>query len=353
VGILLSGAAFAQDRQTDDTPPTIRFTTVEEGIKLEVIDWGGSGPPLVLLAGLGDTAHVFDKFALRLNPTYHVYGITRRGFGASSAPSTENGNYSANRLGDDVVAVIDALKLNRPLLAGHSVAGEELSSIASRHPEKIAALIYIDAAYQYALYDEKHEDLVLDSISMRNELDQLHLGTLHLSSERLKEVLVQTQRLQGEVQQRIEDLSSLSAPHPVNNPVIVAILDGQQKYTHIDVPVLAIFNVPHTPAFLRLAENQAQAFKSQVPSARVVLIQNADHYLFRTNEGDVLREINDFVGWLHLRRVQDESNIDSVRFIIDGLFKQCLEVVSRSDSPNAESDISKNVQPGSSLAEAR
>lgn len=296
---LLAADCFAQDRQTDDTRHTIQFVAVEDGVKLEVINWGGSGPPLVLLAGLGDTAHVFDKFALKLIPTYRVYGITRRGFGASSTPSTENANYSANRLGDDVVAVIDALKLDRPLLAGHSLAGEELSSVASRHAEKISALIYIDAGYQYALYDEKHGDLVLDSIAMRDKLDQLNLGTLHLSPERLTEVLAQTQRVQGELQQRIEDLSSLSPPHAPNNPVIVAVLDGQQKYTHIDVPVLAIFNVPHTPAFLRLAQNQAQAFKTQVPGVRIVLIPNADHYLFRTNEGDVLREINEFVSGLH------------------------------------------------------
>jgi non-heme chloroperoxidase len=299
-GILLAGAAFAQERQTDDTPHTIRLIAVEEGIKLEVIDWGGSGPPLVLLAGLGDTAHVFDKFAQGLVPTYHVYGITRRGFGASSAPPATNGNYSANRLGDDVVAVIDALKLNRPLLAGHSVAGEELSSVASRHPEKIAGLIYIDAGYQYALYDQKHGDLVLDSISLRNKLDQLHLGTLHLSPEQLKDVLAETQRLQRELQQRIKDLSSLSAPHAIDNSISVAILDGEQTYTHVDVPVLAIFNVPHTPAFHRLVENQAQAFQSQVPNARVVMIPNADHYLFRSKENDVIREINDFVGGLHL-----------------------------------------------------
>lgn len=301
VSILLSGDSFAQNRQTGDTGHTIQFIAVEDGIKLEVIDWGGSGPALVLLAGLGDTAHVFDKFALKLVPTYHVYGITRRGFGASSAPPTENANYSADRLGDDVVAVIDALKLDRPLLAGHSVAGEELSSVASRHAEKISALIYIDAGYQYALYDEKHGDLVLDSMAMRDKLDQLHLGTLHLSPERLTEVLAQTRRLQGELQQRIEDLSSLSPPHPPDNPVVVAVLDGQQNYTHIDVPVLAIFNVPHTPAFLRLAENQAQAFKSQVPSARVAFIPNADHYLFRSNEAEVVREIDEFAAGLQLR----------------------------------------------------
>lgn len=300
VGILFAGAALAQERQTDDTPHLVRFIAVEEGIKLEVIDWGGSGPPLVLLAGLGDTAHVFDKFALRLVPTYHVYGITRRGFGASSVPPAENGNYSANRLGDDVVAVIDRLNLNRPLLAGHSIAGEELSAVASRHPEKITALVYIDAGYQYALYDEKHGDLVLDSFALRDKLDQSHLGTLHLNPEQLKEVLVETQRLQGELQQRIKDLSTQSAPHPIDNPVSVAILDGQQKYIRVGVPVLAFFNVPHTPAFRRLVENQAQAFKSQVPGARVVMMQNADHYLFRSRESDLLREINDFADGLHL-----------------------------------------------------
>jgi non-heme chloroperoxidase len=298
--ILLSRDCFVQDRQTDDTRHKIQFVAVEDGVKLEVIDWGGSGPPLVLLAGLGDTAHVFDKFALKLVPTYHVYGITRRGFGASTAPSIENGNYSANRLGDDVVAIIDALKLDRPLLVGHSIAGEELSSVASRHPEKISALIYIDAGYQYALYDEKHGDLVVDAIAMRDNLDQLHLGTLHLNPERLTELVAQTRQLQGELQQRLDDLSILSPPHPPDNPVVIAVLDGQQKYMHIDVPVLAMFNVPHTPAFLRLAQNQAEAFKSQVPGAHIVLVPNADHYLFRTNEADVVREINEFVGGLHL-----------------------------------------------------
>ena len=54
------------------------FLSVEPGVKLEVLDWGGTGRPLVLLAGLGDTAHVFDTLAAKLAVRYHVYGITRR-----------------------------------------------------------------------------------------------------------------------------------------------------------------------------------------------------------------------------------------------------------------------------------
>jgi len=41
---------------------------VDDNVKLEVLDWGGTGRPLVLLAGLGNTAHVFDDFAPKLTP---------------------------------------------------------------------------------------------------------------------------------------------------------------------------------------------------------------------------------------------------------------------------------------------
>jgi len=68
---------------------------------------------------------------LVLTPEFHVYGIPRRGYGMSSAPDSE---YSADRLGDGVLAVLDSLKLDRPIL-GHFLGGEELSSVGSRHPE--------------------------------------------------------------------------------------------------------------------------------------------------------------------------------------------------------------------------
>src|SRR5207344_2863639 len=67
----------------DPSPHTIRFVAVETDVRLEVLDWGGSGRPVVLLAGGGNTAHVFDEFAPRLTANCHVYGLTRRGFGAS------------------------------------------------------------------------------------------------------------------------------------------------------------------------------------------------------------------------------------------------------------------------------
>src|SRR5690242_17473939 len=50
----------------DPSSHTVRLVTVERGVRLEVLDWGGSGKPVVLLAGGGNTAHVFDEFAPKL-----------------------------------------------------------------------------------------------------------------------------------------------------------------------------------------------------------------------------------------------------------------------------------------------
>jgi non-heme chloroperoxidase len=91
----------------DPSPHKVRFVPVERNVKLEVLDWGGTGRPVVLLTGLGDNAHVYDHFAPKLTSRYRVYGITRRGFGASSAPVPTSVSYSADRLGDDVLAVLD------------------------------------------------------------------------------------------------------------------------------------------------------------------------------------------------------------------------------------------------------
>ena len=127
----------------DSSAPQVQFVTVEDGVHLEVIDWGGSGRAIVLLAGSGNTAHVFDDFAPKLADSYHVYGITRRGFGLSSHPAS---GYSEQRLADDVLNVLDSLHLDSPVLMGHSMAGGELSTLGAQHSDRLAALVYLDAA---------------------------------------------------------------------------------------------------------------------------------------------------------------------------------------------------------------
>src|SRR5882672_8911819 len=131
------------DPWRDSSPHAIRMVAVAPGASLEVLDWGGSGRPLVFLAGLHNTAHVFDDFAPSFTDSFHVYAITRRGFGRSSQPPDSD----AAMLVSDLRIVLDSLVLSRVLLVGHSIAGEELTGFAGSYPDRCEALIYLDAAY--------------------------------------------------------------------------------------------------------------------------------------------------------------------------------------------------------------
>ena len=288
----------ARGQSIDSATHTVQFVSVENDVRLEVLDWGGSGRPVVLLAGAGDTAHAFDDFAPKLTRTYHVYGITRRGFGRSSSPES---GYSADRLGDDVLAVLDALKLNRPVLVGHSVAGEELSSIGSRHPERVAGLVYLEAAYIYAYYDPSGEaPWRIDLPELERRITQLQFGRGPQDARPLmQEVLTMLPLVEKdlqELQKSIEKTPELfAAPRTPPPAAAQAIIAGYQKYTQIPVPVLAIFAVQDQSSFGPEDEAQARAFEKGVPSARVVRLPHASHYVYRSNEADVVREINSFI----------------------------------------------------------
>jgi pimeloyl-ACP methyl ester carboxylesterase len=305
--------------QANASPANVQFVTVDQDVRLEVLDWGGTGRPLVFLAGLGNTAHIFDNFAPKFITNYHVYGITRRGFGASSKPDPANGSYGANRLGDDVLAVLDALKLDHPVLAGHSLAGEELSSIGSRHPERVAGLIYLDAGYGYAFYDRVHGDTIFDFFRLQRRIDDFMSGRVADEHQFFDDFSNNVSRLDKDLQEdkeRDPSVPDFHAPRGAAPPIIKAINLGAQEFTKIPVPVLAIFACPHnfdsdpslkndpkTKAAL-IADNlfytsrQADAFAAGVPSAHVVRLPNADHYVFRSNEADVLREMNAFLAKL-------------------------------------------------------
>jgi pimeloyl-ACP methyl ester carboxylesterase len=303
----------------DPSPHSAQFVTVEKDVKLEVLDWGGSGRALVFIPGLGNTAHIFDQFAPKFTGNYHVFGITRRGFGSSSAPAS---GYSADRLGDDVLAVLDSLKIAKPVLAGHSLGGEELSSVGSRHPERVAGLIYLDAGYAYAFYDHERGDMNIDLVDLEKKLAQLHLGKGPADPRPLIKELLEASlpAFEKDLREQQETLKTMpaallaaQAAAPVGMPT-QAIMSGMQKYTKIPAPILAIYAVPHDRGALanpdptaRAADEardeattgaQAIAFESAQPSAKVVRIPHADHYVFRSNEADVLREMNMFLAGL-------------------------------------------------------
>jgi len=324
LAVLFFTAAGAQGTGAYSTQSGVRFVTVEPGVKLEVKDWGGTGRPVVLLAGLGGTLHGFDEFALRLTGKYHVYGITRRGYGASSAPEPVGDNYAADRLGDDVLSVLDQLKIQRPVLIGHSFAGEELSSVGSRFPDRVAGLVYLDAANRYAFSPTHRGDFRIDTLELRRELaaslDAISPTEARKAIDRLQEMLPQFQADLGEEKKlwaTVPEMSAKAYDEQVKErstragQIDKAALDGERRYTELKCPVLAIFALPHDhglpPGPKRDAVDAwemktfgplADSFEAGVPKARVVRIAHARHGVFESNAIEVVNEIDRFIDGL-------------------------------------------------------
>lgn len=291
--------------------PRTRMVTVENGVNLEVLDWGGTGRPLILLQGLDGVAHDYDRFAPQFTAHHHVYGITRRGFGGSSKPTPSPGNYSAERLGKDILIVIQSLKIDHPVLAGQSIAGEELSWIGTFHPDEVAGLIYLEAVDSYSFYDPEQTDMVMDMVDVRHEIDAFQKGEPLSAAvlDRIRDTAAALSKSAGRMAFNVS--TSGSGGDPTLQAVGLAVKFGQERFTTVHVPMLAVMACPHD--YSQLAEQNAKAaavlkakdqarctkqinsLKTSNPSARVVVVPNADHQIVRTNEADVVRAMNAFL----------------------------------------------------------
>ncbi len=317
----LAAPASAQVEWKDPSPHATRLVTVDDGVQLEVLDWGGSGQALVLLAGLGDTAHVFDAFAPMLVAKYRVVGVTRRGHGRSSAPVT---GYGMARLADDIASVIDTLGVNRPLVIGHSFAGEEMHVLGARHATKIAGLIYIDAAFNRADGSEEYDAAArtLPGAPGPGAADRA-------SFDALRAFLVKVQGAAGpEAHLRARFIAnpdgSIARQWAPDLPVRQALTAEMQAMSkayspeRIRVPALAIYAVPKSAADLMMLwypaddasirervgklyllarerfDRHAKWFGGFAERGRVSEIAGP-HHLFLTHSRQVLEQIDTFV----------------------------------------------------------
>ena len=311
-GLLLALAATLTAQSStwrDPSPHTVQMIAVDGDVRLEVLDWGGSGRAVVLLAGLGNTAHVFDDFAPKLTAGFHVYGITRRGFGSSSVPAS---GYEVDRLGDDVVAVVEALKLPAPVIAGHSMSGEELSSVAARHAARIAGLVYLDAVQPYAFDNGAGWSLEDFRTFVNSAPNPPPPGKDDLASSSARAAWYRRTRGVSFPESEVYEMMAHNSPGRVGR----AIQEGTKSFTQIPVAVLAIcalprdfspdlrsFTDPDQRAKMEalVAETQARmekqvaAFRKGVPDSRVVLLPGANHFVFLSNEAEVLREMKAFI----------------------------------------------------------
>jgi pimeloyl-ACP methyl ester carboxylesterase len=111
-------------------------------MQVHVLDWGGSGEPIVLLHGGGLTAHTWDLVCLGLRPTYHCIAPDLRGHGDSSWSPDQRYQLADHR--GDLEGLVAHLGLDRFVLVGMSLGGAVAMHYAGQHAEKLSALVLVD-----------------------------------------------------------------------------------------------------------------------------------------------------------------------------------------------------------------
>ncbi|MCH8026194.1 MAG: alpha/beta hydrolase, partial [Chloroflexi bacterium] len=101
-----------------------------DGVTLRYLDWGGDGPPLILIHATGFLAALWRPIAERLSARFRVVAMDQRGHGESDKPPD---GYRFDVFADDLQRLIEALELESPIAAGHSSGGTTIVVHAARH----------------------------------------------------------------------------------------------------------------------------------------------------------------------------------------------------------------------------
>jgi pimeloyl-ACP methyl ester carboxylesterase len=110
-------------------------------LRIHFRDWGQlENPPLVLVHGLRDHSHSFDDLSRELSRDYRVYAIDLRGHGDSESTPY----YAFGHFVGDIRNMIRALRLERPVVVGHSLGGEIVGQWAGTFPDVARAVVIIE-----------------------------------------------------------------------------------------------------------------------------------------------------------------------------------------------------------------
>lgn len=308
-------------RWTDPSPHRTLFIPVTgralddtaKPVRLEVLDWGGTGPAVVLLAGMSGTAHIYDDLAPQLIDKFRVVGITRRGHGASSH-AADTTTYTLGPLTNDIRIVLDSLGIRRASLVGHSIAGAEITRFAARWPDRVDKLVYLDSAHDFDGYHQllaanpswappvrKRHGTHNDTLSAWRDWGKRDLwgfwsDAMEVDRVRTEDADSLAERVLGrDAEVHPKEYSSVRAPALA----ISAWYTTGQWFFHLD-PLRDSVKWQQASHWMEselrpFIARGNKRFRDEIPDGRLIQY-DSDHYVFIFREERTLADLRDFLG---------------------------------------------------------
>ncbi|MCG6962634.1 MAG: alpha/beta hydrolase [Acidobacteria bacterium] len=243
----------------------------------------GTGPPLVLLAGLGSTARVWGQLPELLGRSFTVICPDNRGVGGSRGGDP----FTIAGAGREVTAVLDHLEIDRAALVGVSMGGSIALGTAIATPARVSGLVLVSCAARLSHHGRRMLDLLarlLDTLPA--EEFGLWLMTLAFAPpfhERFPSFVIEAARLYGLDEEDVEG-ARLQVRH---------LLEGRDlrpELTTLALPCLVLSGARDT-----VVAHEDTAELAAIPGAQLEVFPDLGHSVLAEGGDRVLSRVTAFL----------------------------------------------------------
>jgi pimeloyl-ACP methyl ester carboxylesterase len=267
------------------TTPADRFVMVS-GLRLHYLDWGGAGPPLILVHGLDRHAHTFDHIAPHFASRYRVLAVDMRGHGESAWDP--EARYLVEDYVRDMEGLVEQLKLRDIVIWGNSTGGRVAQVYAGLHPDRVTHMISEDVGPERPrqIADNYQRRVSEDQAGWTSEAEVI--AQVRKSNPRMSDTLVATYVRYGTTKRADGRLIWKRDANVARGFVVTDLWAAVSKIT---APALYIIGGRST---IVPAETQERLRKT-LPRIRIVTIPDVGHYPTDEEPADVLALVDAFL----------------------------------------------------------
>lgn len=258
------------------------------GLRLACLDYGGEGkPPILFLHGGSANAHWWDFVAPAFTDRFHALALDQRGHGDSESPI--EWAYATGHYVSDLEEIVDTWGLGAPVLVGHSMGGHNALVYATRHPDKLRAVVVVDMSPHYPERALK----LLDSLARK---PARHFRSLSEACARFQVVPRETVA-RKEILQHVAGFSFRQTEdgtwtHKMDRRAMVREpLDVRDKLADVSCPALVV-KVSNSEV---LDLEVAREMTSMMPMGRLAEIDYGFHHIMFDNPPALIATLKEFL----------------------------------------------------------
>jgi pimeloyl-ACP methyl ester carboxylesterase len=272
-----------------------KFAENAEGLRVHYRDQGNpDGAPIILVHGTSASLHTFTPLAARLGETYRIITYTQPGHGLTGPHPRDDYSYAG--MAEALDLVTEELGLDSFVLGGNSMGGWIAWRYALANPERVDALILIDAAGMPLRDGEEEPPLNLGFKLLRTPVGRMlmqHYTPRPLVAKSARQTVSVQSVMDEAAIDRYWELIRL--PGNRRASALGAMVDREIDYAdridEITAPTLVIWGAQDQLIF----PSAAQTFDERLPNADVITYDGVGHLPMEEAPERTARDIDAFL----------------------------------------------------------